>query len=602
MEFRILGPLEVEEAGRLLPVGGTKQRALLALLLLHANEVVSRDRLIEELWGGSPPESGRTALQMHVSQLRKVLDPGATRGDEELLVTRAPGYVLRVERERIDLGRFETLVAAGRTALADGDAEGAREQLAGALALWRGHPLADLDSLPFAEAEALRLEELRLAALEERIDADLALGRHAELVAELERLVSQEPLRERLRGQLMLALYRSGRQAEALEVYRKARQALAEELGLEPGEALQRLERGILNQDPSLAPPSPRSTATTADADARPPAAVRTEQPPRRILRRGRLIAAVGVVVLAGAAAAAVALSRSSGHEIVVAADSLGVIDPRANRVVASIPVGSQPSAVAVGYGAVWVANSADGTVSRVDPKSRRVIETIGVGAPVIDIATGAGAVWTANGTEGTISEIDPRTNSVVQSIDLRGSDALAPDETHAVAVGAGSVWVAKGAREIVRLDPRTGFVTATIDVGAQPADVAVLPDSVWTATSAERVLRIEPRTNRVVAEAPVGFPVSIATGPETVWVGTFPNTVWRIDPSSTTVAGTVEPSGAAVGIAARPESVWLADGRRVLRVDPGTNTIVRRIRIAAIAADVAADANAVYVAAGAPS
>jgi DNA-binding SARP family transcriptional activator len=257
MEFRILGPLEVEEAGRLLPLGGAKQRALLAILLLHANEVVPRDRLIDELWGGAPPDTATTALQVHVSQLRKLLDPAATRGDEELLVTRTPGYVLRVEPAQLDLRRFEALVAEGKAALAKGDAESARERLAEGLALWRGRPLSDLDSAPFARAEGLRLEELRLAALEERIEADLALGRHADLVSELEGLVVHHPLRERLRGQLMLALYRCGRQADALDAYRKGRRLLDEELGLEPGEALQRLERAILNQDPALAPATP---------------------------------------------------------------------------------------------------------------------------------------------------------------------------------------------------------------------------------------------------------------------------------------------------------------------------------------------------------
>lgn len=594
MEFRILGPLEVEVDGRPLPLGGSKQRALLALLLLHANEVVSRDTLIDELWGGSPPDSGRTALQVHVSQLRKLLDPDATRGDQELLMTRSPGYVLRVRQESIDLGRFEALVEAGRSTLASGNPEQAREHLACALELWRGRALADLEDVPFAQAEAHRLEELRLMALEERLDADLALGRHAELIPELERLVAQEPLRERLRGQLMLALYRSGRQAEALDVYRKARRDLAEELGLEPGEALQKLERAILNQDPALSAPPARRAA----ADASSPIA----EPKRsRIPRRGWLLAGVGAIVLGGAAAAAVAISRGSGQEIIVTADSLAVIDPSTSRVVASIGVGSEPRAVAVGEGAVWVANSADGTVSRIDPKTRRVVETIGIGAPAIDVAAGEGSVWTANGSDGTVTEIDPQTNAVVQSINLRGSDTLVPDEAHAVAVGAGAVWVAKGAREIVRINPRTGSISATIDVGAQPADVAVSGDSVWAATAAERVMRIEPRTNRVVARAAVaGFPVSLATGPDAVWVGTYPTTVWRIDPSSTTVSGTLR-VGTTNGIAARPASVWLADGHRVLRVNPHTNAVTKRIRIAATAADVAADADAVYVAA-APS
>jgi DNA-binding SARP family transcriptional activator len=252
VDFRILGPLEVEEAGGLLPIGGAKQRALLAILLLRANEVVAKDRLIDELWGGQPPATATTALQVHVSQLRKVLDPQATRGDAELLVTRAPGYVLRVEPEQVDLRRFERLLAEGKTAFADGDAETARERLGAALALWRGRPLGDLAAVPFARHEGLRLEELRLAAREDRIDADLALGRHAEIVSELEGLVSEYPLRERLRSQQMLALYRCGRQADALDAYRKGRRLLVEDLGLMPGGALQRLERAILNQDPSL--------------------------------------------------------------------------------------------------------------------------------------------------------------------------------------------------------------------------------------------------------------------------------------------------------------------------------------------------------------
>jgi YVTN family beta-propeller protein len=431
---------------------------------------------------------------------------------------------------------------------------------------------------------------LRLGALEERVDADLALARHAELVPELERLVSQEPLRERVRAQLMLALYRCGRQAEALDVYRRARRELAEELGLEPGEELQRLERAILNQDPALSPP-PRETVASATTG-------RPGRPRLRGARRGRLVAALGAVVLAGAAAAGVVLSRGPGHGVVVAPNSLGVIDPRTNQVVADVSVGSRPSAVAIGEGSVWVANSGDGTVSRIDQKSLVVVETIGIGAPVIDVAAGDGAVWTANGSDGTVTEIDPRTNAVVQTIDLRGPDELAPDETHAVAVGAGGVWVAKGAREIVRIDARTGLLAATIDVGAQPADVAVSGDSVWTATSAERVLRIEPRTNRVVAEAAVGYPVSIAAGPGAVWVGTFPTTVWRIDPASTTVAGTLETRGGAAGVAIAPGAVWVADGRWILRIDPRTNAVKSRIRVGAAAADVAAGTTAVYVAA----
>ena len=250
MEFRILGPLEVEDEGRLLKLGGAQQRAVLALLLLHANDVVPRERLIDELWGGEPPDTARTALQVHVSQLRKLL--GSDR-----IETRSPGYALHVEPGELDLERFQDLVAQARR-LEPATAAGSLRQ---ALNMWQGPPLAELEGHPFARRERLRLEELRLAAVEERIEADFRLGRHAQLVPELEQLVAEHPLRERLRGQLMLALYLSGRQAEALEAYRQGQRLLADELGLEPGEELRRLEKAILAQDPALAAPAPEPRA-----------------------------------------------------------------------------------------------------------------------------------------------------------------------------------------------------------------------------------------------------------------------------------------------------------------------------------------------------
>jgi DNA-binding SARP family transcriptional activator len=234
MEFRILGPLEVcAEGGRKLEVAG-KPRTLLAILLLNANEAVSTDRLIEELWAGDPPETAGKALQVYVSQLRKLLG-------KERLETRPPGYLLRVEDDELDLGRFRRLREEGK--------------LGEALTLWRGPPLSDLADERFAQTEIARLEELRLASIEERIEQDLAEGREVELVGELEALVAEHPLRERLRAQLMLALYRSRRQAEALEAYQAARRTLVEELGIEPSPDLHELERRILRQDASLEAP-----------------------------------------------------------------------------------------------------------------------------------------------------------------------------------------------------------------------------------------------------------------------------------------------------------------------------------------------------------
>jgi len=245
MEFRILGPLEVWDAGHEVSLGGPRPRALLAMLVLHPNEVVPADRLIDELWGEDSPESSAAALRVNVSRLRKALP-------QEVLATRSPGYLLRVEADELDLHRFERLADEGRSLLARGLAADASERLREALSLWRGPALADFVYESFAQPAIARLEEIRLAAVELRVDADLALGRHDEVVAELEALVAEHPLREHLRMFLMTALYRAGRQANALDVYQGARRALVDELGIEPSPALQKLERAILRQDPAL--------------------------------------------------------------------------------------------------------------------------------------------------------------------------------------------------------------------------------------------------------------------------------------------------------------------------------------------------------------
>jgi predicted ATPase/DNA-binding SARP family transcriptional activator len=258
VDFRILGPLEVTDEGREPVVASGKQRALLAILLLHANEVVSRDRLIEELWGEQPPRTARKSLQVQVSRLRKALG-----GGESPITTGPNGYSIRVAPGELDLERFTRLAEEGRRALGADDPERGAELLREALSLWRGPPLADFTFESFAQPEIPRLEELRLAALEDRIDADLARGQHAELVGELEALVAAHPLRERLRRQLVLALYRAGRQADALEAYRAARAKLMDELGLEPTPELRQLEQAILTHDVAVRAPAAPATRPT---------------------------------------------------------------------------------------------------------------------------------------------------------------------------------------------------------------------------------------------------------------------------------------------------------------------------------------------------
>jgi DNA-binding SARP family transcriptional activator len=289
MEFRLLGPLEVLEGDKTLEIAGTKRRALLALLLLRANEVVRSERLIDDLWGENPPANAPAALRSHISRLRGSLG-------SELLARLEWGYVLRTPPESIDLRRFEQLLGE-----ADPLPAGERAMLlAEALALWRGPPLADLALEPGLQREIDRLQELHVATLERRIDADLEAGRNSELIGELEGLIAEHPLREHLRSQLILALYRAGRQAEALEVYRETRRVLSEELGLEPSPELRELERAILRQDPSLAPTAAASSASTQPTEPRP-------LPPAS--RRRRWLAggiAASVLLAAGAATAAV--------------------------------------------------------------------------------------------------------------------------------------------------------------------------------------------------------------------------------------------------------------------------------------------------------
>jgi DNA-binding SARP family transcriptional activator len=247
MDYRILGPLELLDGGRVLTLGGPRQRAVLALLLIRANTAVSSDLMVYELWGADPPRTATKALQNCVSALRKLLPAG-----RETLRSIAGGYALRVDPQEIDRDRFEALASEGRGLLAEGDADEARRRLGSALELWRGEPLSDFAFDDFAQEEIARLQELRISTTEEKIDADLACGLSAELVPALEALIGRHPLRERLRGQLMLALYRGGRQAEALATYRETRTALQGELGIEPSRRLQDLERAILAHDPSL--------------------------------------------------------------------------------------------------------------------------------------------------------------------------------------------------------------------------------------------------------------------------------------------------------------------------------------------------------------
>ncbi|MFQ5554605.1 MAG: BTAD domain-containing putative transcriptional regulator, partial [Acidimicrobiia bacterium] len=251
MDFRLLGPLEVVSDGIAIEIPAPKQRSLLGLLLLHAGDVITSDRILEELWGDDQPSSGASAVRFHMSKLRDALLPDRPKGDDGIIVTRPPGYLLPGDGHHIDIHDFDLGVERARSILQT-DPGRASDQLREALALWRGRALSDFQYEQWAQPEIARLEELRLGAVEDRIDADLAMGRHGDVTGELEAMVAEHPFRERFARQLMLALYRAGRQAEALRAYQRTREALVDQLGVEPSPDLQRVEQRILDQDESL--------------------------------------------------------------------------------------------------------------------------------------------------------------------------------------------------------------------------------------------------------------------------------------------------------------------------------------------------------------
>ena len=567
MEFRVLGSLEVVDHDGPVALGAPKQRALLAVLLLHRGEPVSSDRLIDEIWGEQPPASATKLVQGYVSNLRKVLGDGR-------LVTQGRGYMLRVEPGQTDVDRFEALAARGRRALEDGDALTAAVVLREALAVWRGPALSDFAYEPFAQPETARLEESRLVVLEDRIDADLASGEHARLVGELEALVREHPLRERLQGQLMLALYRSGRQADALETYHIARDRLIDELGLEPGPELKELERAILAQDPALSAPRRRT--------ARQPRTVA-----RARWRGGWLIAAGGAVLLAAIVAVAVKLSESGASAVTVAGNSLAAINPASDRVVSAVAVGARPGAVVFGSGSLWTANPDDQTVSRVNPATMSV-QVIPVGGPPTGIAAAGGGLWVvqsnANPAANSISvaQIDPEYNSLGSAVPF---DNVYPEGSGAVAAWGNSVWVAPSTGLLTRLNAVTGAVIPPrIDPNASPAGIAITPDgAIWlTDSDANEVVRVDP-TGLLTPILVGDTPTAIAAGAGAVWVvDSLDDDVIRIDPNSRSITDTISVGDSPAGIAVGDGSVWVAnagDGT-VTRIDPANDHIQKTIHV----------------------
>ena len=483
----MLGPLEVRDGDADVELRGGQQRKLLAILLLHGGEAVSSDLLIEELWQGKPPGTAAKALQGYVSSLRKQLGP-------ETVETVGAGYRLTVAPEDTDSGLFEELLAEARPLERGPAAAKLRE----ALALWRGRALVDFAYDDFARHEIERLDELRLAAIERRIDLELALGHHDDLVPELEALVHAHPLRERFRHHLMVALYRSGRQAEALDAYRDARTVLRDELGLEPSEELQALQRSILDHDAALAAPARVELPGVAGESRRAAG---------RKLRRPLLAAVLGLVILGGVTAALVlTLGAGKATAIAVSPNSVVRLDETGAKAESYVGVGRRPIAVAVGAGGVWVANSESGTVTRLDPATGKFVDTIGVGADLNDVAVGFGSVWVADGNDGTVTEIDPRLDQVAETIPQARQSTVAPDPVFYVAVDSSHVWATRG-NELLRIDPHTSQAEVWAKV-ENPTGLATGAGYVWVTTQSQNLLRIDPATMKREGEPSLGAAV----------------------------------------------------------------------------------------------
>src|SRR5215470_12728285 len=520
--FGVLGPLQVLRSGRAVPLGGPRQRAVLALLLLEAGRVVSMDRLAEDVWAGHPPEEWANTLQTYVFHLRQALEPGRTRGDAGgVLVTSGRGYLLRAGRDQLDAAVFEDKFTAGRAALDAGRPAEAAGALRRALGLWRGPVLADLAGYAFTRPEAARLEELRLAVLKAQIDADLGLGRHDALTAELEQLAGEHPLRERLHAQLMLALYRCGRQADALAAYRRARDLLAEELGIDPSEPLQRLHAAVLAHDPALdwrgSGPADGPRAGAGAPAVSPPrrrfglrSAAHDGEQARGRRHARRLLAAGSALAVAAAVSIVVAARPWAQPQASLPANTVGLIDPAGGRVGDPVMVGS-PAGLAYGAGSVWAVDSTDNTLFRINPATHAVTGPIQVGAdPAAATVTPGGNVWVANSGNGTVSWVNAAASKVVKTISVGNVPV-------AIASGPSGVWVAnQGDGTVDRINPVTGTVTMrNIQVGAGPDGIAVGPGAVWVANGRDgTVTRIDPATGQpsdtiFVGAGPAGIAVT---------------------------------------------------------------------------------------------
>jgi DNA-binding SARP family transcriptional activator len=617
VEFRILGPLEVVEDGEPVALGTVKERLVLGVLLLRANEFVSRERLIDDLWGEAPPPTANKAVNVYLSKVRKALG----RAGADPIATAPGGYRLRVAPDELDADRMQLLVASARESVSKGEFESAAERFREALSLWRGPTLAGLQLESRGRDEVAQLDELRLAALMDQIDCDLALGRHEQALGELNLLVREHPLRERLRAQQMLALYRADRQADALEAYADARRTLVGDLGIEPSEGLQRLQQAILRHDPSLE--TPEGTAAVnglAPSElAPPPPTPGADAEPGEGRTRGRFrprrwqLALAAAVILSGSAAAAAVLLSSAGATPHVVPDSLVRIDPRSGKILSVTAIDADPEEIAVTPRAVWTDNLVEGTVSRYNLRTHAV-KSWGTPGPFDIVADDGGNTWVSHlGNSLIITKLafgSEENSGGPMSQPRRSLIHLPRPGAVSLAGGLGYLWAVAGPKttfgvdDLVWLvDPASNKVVRTWHLGHETTSIALGDGAAWVSgfgnertiagaagpgTSWLSVLRAatpSPQSYRL-EKGEWGGPIAVGVGYGKVWVltcgtcgiGGDTQQLLEFDPDKRRVVkrfpfDTQQPNALAVGAG----SVWLVNQvhASVMQLDPKT----RRIR-----------------------
>jgi DNA-binding SARP family transcriptional activator/DNA-binding beta-propeller fold protein YncE len=620
MEFRILGPLEVLDEGKPVALGTLKERLVLAVLLLHANEFVSRERLIDELWGEAPPPTARKAVNVYISKLRQTL----TRDGHDPIATASGGYRLNVEPDELDARRMQQLLDKARASVSKGELEDAARDFREALSLWRGPTLAGLEPESRGRDEVAQLDELRLTALLDRIDCDLALGRHEQALVELKVLVREHPLRERLRAQQMLALYRADRQVEALEAYAEARRTLVDDLGVEPSEALQRLQQAILRHDPSLE--MPQGTAAVNGIDpgsaATPPTwgtglEVRGGRTRRRFRPNHRRVVLAGVVLLAASAVTAAVLSDSAGGAPRIVPNSLVQLDPRTGTPIFVKQVGIEPEPIAVTRTAIWTVD--DSEVSRLDLHTHRVDTspvTSHSGSPFAIAFDSTGNAWVTSASE---SDYPPPVNAFVTRVARgpgvtsagvidpgRGSLRSIPLPLPMAgneAIGDNRLWVITGPHGPLPGDNRVAVMSlrtlqpTTLRLHGHATAIAYGDDTVWVGTygggdvpddsrlEAIRAGQSKPLETVTVLEkrgAEWG-PLSIAVGEGAVWVTTYSShQLFKINPITLQIERRLDLSAERAGsVAVGAGAVWVTGAHSITKVNPRTDTIIRTYPIA---------------------